>query len=117
MLLRAGVFIMVNCIQEDVRQMSRTKSFFAAAVVGCLSLAGVALADAPVNDSQITDLVMGKLSVDDPAIVKRVQVSTKDGVVTLSGRANTGSEAAKALRDASSVAGVVKVENHLQLQQ
>ena len=51
------------------------------------------------------------------AIVRRVQVATKDGVVTLTGRANTGNEVAKALRDASSVAGVVKVENHLQLLQ
>jgi osmotically-inducible protein OsmY len=82
-------------------------------------LAGAAFADAPaaVSDSQITDRVLGKLSVDDPAIVKRVQVATRDGVVTLTGRANTGNEAAKALRDAGSVAGVVKVENHLQLQQ
>ena len=97
--------------------MSRTKSFLAAAIVGCLSLAGVVLADAPVTDSQITDRVVGKLSVDDPALVKRAQVETKDGVVTLTGHAHTGNEAAKALRDASSVAGVVKVENRLQLQQ
>jgi osmotically-inducible protein OsmY len=95
--------------------MSRTKSFLVAAAVGCLSLASVAFADAPVTDSQITDRVMGKLSVDDPAIVKHVQVATKDGVVTLTGVAHTTPEAMKALRDASSVAGVVKVENKLAL--
>jgi osmotically-inducible protein OsmY len=97
--------------------MSRTKLFLAAAV-GCLSLlASAAYADAPLSDSQITDRVVGKLAVDDPAIVKRVQVATKDGVVTLTGRATTGGEAMKALRDAGSVSGVVKVENHLQLMQ
>ena len=47
--------------------MSRTKLFLAAAV-GCLSLlASAAYADAPLSDSQITDRVVGKLAVDDPA--------------------------------------------------
>jgi osmotically-inducible protein OsmY len=97
--------------------MSRTKSFFVAAAVGCLSLARVAFADAPVSDSQITDRVLGKLSVDDPSVVKHVQVETKDGIVTLTGYAHTGPEAAKALHDAGTVAGVVKVQNRIALAQ
>ncbi len=94
------------------------KNAFAAAAVGFLALgAGIAFADnAPAaTDSQITDRVMGKLAVDDPQMVKRVQVAVKDGVVTLSGHAYTGGEAAKAMRDAGSVAGVVKVENKLSM--
>jgi osmotically-inducible protein OsmY len=95
------------------------KKIFAGWVAGSLALvAGMAFADAPApqaTDSQITDRVMGKLSVDDPQLIKRVQVETKDGVVTLSGRAYTGGEMAKALRDAGSVAGVVKVQNRMSM--
>jgi len=111
-------FIMVNGLQEKGSQtMSRTKSLFATAVMGCLSLAGIAFADAPVTDSQITDRVMGKLTVDDPAVAKRVQVATKDGVVTLTGVANTGVEALRVLHEAQSVSGVVKVQNRLSVRQ
>ncbi len=94
--------------------MNRTKSLFAAAV-GCMAfVSGVALAeDAPVSDSQITERVVGKLKVDDPAVVHRVQVETKDGIVTVTGRANTGVEVAKVLHDVRSVAGVVKVKNNI----
>ena len=97
--------------------MSRTKSFLATAVMGCLSLAGIAFADAPVTNSQITDRVMGKLTVDDPAVAKRVQVATKDGIVTLTGFANTGMEAQRVLREAESVSGVLKVQNKLAVRQ
>lgn len=102
--------------------MKRVNAFVAVAV-GCTAfLAGVAFADdngsaAPASDATITQRVMGKLSVDDPQLARYVQVSTKDGVVTLSGLATTGLDAAKALRDASSVEGVVKVENRLTVEQ
>ncbi len=96
--------------------MNRSK-MFVAAVAGYLTLAGgLAVAD-PSADTQITDRVVGKLSVDDPQIAHRVQVETKDGVVTLSGTAYTGAQALKALKDAQSVAGVVKVQNHLSVAQ
>ncbi len=102
--------------------MFRTK-FFVSTAVGCLALiAGVGFsssahsADA-VSDSQLTGRVMGKLSVDDPEIAPRIQVSAKDGVVTLTGTAYTGQQVLKALRDAESVAGVVKVQNRLSVQQ
>ncbi len=102
--------------------MKRVNAFVVAAV-GCAAfLAGVAFAAdnggaAPLSDAQITQRVLGKLSVDDPQMVRYIQVSTKDGVVTLSGLALNGLDEAKALRDASSVEGVVKVENRLSLQQ
>jgi osmotically-inducible protein OsmY len=101
--------------------MTRTNSFVSAAA-GCLALlAGAGLTvsahAADVNDSQLADRVQGKLAVDDAAIARLVQVSAKDGVVTLSGTAYTGQQALKALKDAESVAGVVKVQNHLAVQQ
>jgi osmotically-inducible protein OsmY len=70
-----------------------------------------------VSDQQLTGRVMGKLAVDDPQIARLVQVSAKNGVVTLSGTAYTGQQALKALKDAESVAGVVKVQNHLAIEQ
>ncbi len=100
--------------------MAHKNSAFAAAAAGCLALVtGMAFAanTTSASDSQITDQVLGKLTVDEPQLVNRVQVETKDGVVTLTGRAYTGAEAAKALRDAGSVAGVVKVENRMSLQE
>jgi hyperosmotically inducible periplasmic protein len=95
---------------------------FVAAAAGCAAfLASVAFADssggAQVSDAQLTHRVMGKLAVDDPQLASRIQVSVKDGVVTLSGLTYNGLDAAKALRDAGSVEGVVKVENHLTIEQ
>jgi osmotically-inducible protein OsmY len=108
----------VSLHAEDMVQMTRTKHFVAVAA-GCLALfSGIALADGTqLTDEQITDRVVGKLSVDDPAVVKHVQVATKDGVVTLSGNALTGTAVLKAVKDAQSVVGVVKVQNHLSIQQ
>lgn len=102
--------------------MFRTKPFVSAAV-GCLGLlAGAGFASSAhsadaVTDSQVTGRVMGKLAVDDPEIARLVQVSTKDGVVTLSGTAYTGQQVIKLLKDAESVAGVVKVQNRLAVEQ
>ena len=95
----------------------KRSTVFVAAVAGYLALAaGLAVAD-PSADAQITERVVGKLSVDDPQIAHRVQVETKEGVVTISGTAYTGAQALKALKDAQSVAGVVKVQNHLSIAQ
>ncbi|HTY49778.1 MAG TPA: BON domain-containing protein [Steroidobacteraceae bacterium] len=94
-----------------------------AMLAGCLVLgAHAALADegsgVPAeSDTFITNAVKGKLSTDDPQIARNIQVETKDGVVTLRGFAFAPSAVIKAMRDAESVRGVVKVENHIQLQQ
>lgn len=99
--------------------MKRVNVFLAVAV-GCATfLTGVAFADGNggATDAQITQRVVGKLSVDDPQVARLIQVSVKDGVVTLTGLTYNGLDAAKALRDAASVEGVVKVENHLTIQQ
>jgi len=101
----------------------RHSSYLVAVAAGCMTfLAGAASADSPsptpsATDAEITQRVMGKLSVDDPTLARLLQVSTKDGVVTLSGLAYTGADALKALRDARSVAGVTKVRNRMSLQQ
>jgi osmotically-inducible protein OsmY len=97
--------------------MTRTK-FLVAAAAGCLTLvSGIALADGALTDDQITERVVGKLSVDDASVAKHLQVSTKEGVVTLSGNAMTASAVVRAVKDAESVVGVVKVQNHLSIRQ
>lgn len=95
---------------------------FVAVAAGCAAfLAGVAFADngsaPPASDATITHRVMGKLSVDDPQVARMIQVSTKNGIVTLNGVTYNGMDEAKVLRDAESVEGVVKVENRLSIQQ
>jgi hyperosmotically inducible protein len=96
--------------------MTRIQTLIAAAA-GCLALLGVAQSAEPVSDSQITDQVVAKLSQTNPDQARRLQVSTKDGVVTLSGAATSGNAAFKAIQQARSVEGVVKVENRLSIQQ
>lgn len=94
---------------------------FVAVAAGCAAfMVGVAFAangSAPqASDATITHRVMGKLAVDDPEVARLIQVSTKDGVVTLNGLTFNGADEAKVLRDAQSVEGVVKVENRLSIQ-
>jgi osmotically-inducible protein OsmY len=99
--------------------MKRPNTLVAAAA-GCAAfLAGVAFAadSGQPNDAQITHRVEGKLQVDDPQVARMIQVSTKDGIVTLNGLTFNGADEAKVLRDAESVEGVVKVDNRLSIQQ
>ncbi|HEV2703922.1 MAG TPA: BON domain-containing protein [Steroidobacteraceae bacterium] len=65
------------------------------------------------RDMQITETVKGKLEANDPDVARRIAVSTHDGVVTLKGIALTNDYIIKALTDARSVDGVVKVKNDL----
>lgn len=94
------------------------KYSFVAAALGCFGLMGaVAQSAQPTSDAQITDQVLAKISQDTPEMARRLQVDTKDGVVTLSGSAYSGAAALKVLQDARSVEGVVKVQNRLSIQQ
>lgn len=97
---------------------------FVAVAAGCAAfLTGVAFAGTgtthtpKASDATITHRVMGKLAVDDPEVARGIQVSTKDGVVTLKGMTFNGADEAKVIRDAESVEGVVKVKNRLSIQQ
>jgi osmotically-inducible protein OsmY len=67
------------------------------------------------TDAQITERVKTKLFEKDRDIAPRIQISTQDGVVTLSGNALTPQYAVNVIHDASRVDGVVKVRNHLTL--
>ena len=65
------------------------------------------------SDQQITQQVKQKLFANDPQVAPRIEVTTRDGVVSLKGVAFTPQYILDVLRDARSVQGVTKVENHL----
>ncbi|MBA4141964.1 MAG: BON domain-containing protein [Nitrosospira sp.] len=70
-----------------------------------------------VSDSIITTKVKAKLAGDDSVSALDIQVDTdKDGVVVLSGTANSKAEADKAHSIAHSVEGVKKVLNRIKIQ-
>jgi hypothetical protein len=103
--------------------MSSSRKGFrvAAAILGCSALAAgttaaFAAADTPAqSDAQITQEVQQKLQKALPRSLQSIQVQTKDGVVTLSGRADTGLTELKALQVAKKVPGVADVKNHLRV--
>ena len=93
----------------------------AAAALGCAALAGTsawATSGAPsagASDAHITQQIEHRLSRDFPNSVYRMRVTTQNGVVTLSGLADTGLAEEQALKDARSVPGVMKVQDRLQV--
>ncbi|HTV52184.1 MAG TPA: BON domain-containing protein [Steroidobacteraceae bacterium] len=97
--------------------MNRNYPSLAAALLLSALIGGMAQSAEPASDAQITDHVLARITQDNPDMARRVQVATKDGVVTLSGSAYSGAAALKALQDARSVEGVVKVQNRLSIQE
>jgi len=97
--------------------LSHAKSFVT--VVGGLILLGsAALASSaqPASDAQINEQLAGALRQVEPNLARRVQVDTKNGVVTLSGQTSPDL-AAKALQAAQRVPGVTKVRNPISVMQ
>jgi osmotically-inducible protein OsmY len=84
-------------------------------------IAGVALLvstgafadDHPVKDSVITTKVKAELAKDSSTKASKIHVTTKDGVVMLSGTASSKDEAQKAEQDAKLVEGVKEVRNKI----
>ncbi len=66
-------------------------------------------------DASLTAAVKAKLIADPEVKALKVDVSTTDGVVTLSGRVDTATERATAGRVAAGTAGVQRVVNALQV--
>src|SRR5258705_7204356 len=75
-----------------------------AALVGC---------NRGPNDETLTQLVKAKITADPALATQPVNVSVKEGVVTLAGNVNTGPNKAKAEDLAKSVEGVKSVSNSL----
>ena len=67
-----------------------------------------------VNDAQITAQVKAKLASDvRPSSLANIDVNTTNGVVTLEGAVESADVMARAAKVASSVSGVVRVNNNL----
>ncbi len=75
---------------------------------------GAAIADATA-DSRITASVKGKLLKDATLAALSIHVSTTDGLVTLSGRANSPEDVAEAMKLALDTDGVREVISTLQV--
>ena len=73
--------------------------------------------DQPVKDSYITTKVKAELAKDTVTKSRHINVSTKDGVVSLSGAVDSATEKAKAEADARGIKGVVEVSNGLTVKQ
>jgi osmotically-inducible protein OsmY len=65
------------------------------------------------GDQQIRQQVKDKLAARELQIAQRIEVTTRDGVVTLRGVVFAPQYLLNVLRDAGSVQRVTKVENHL----
>jgi len=87
----------------------------AIALLACLLFCALAPAKDPpvVNDDTITDQVRVSLASDKVVGVLPFDVKVKDGVVTLTGTADTGSQKSRAEKLAKKVKGVKQVLNNI----
>jgi hyperosmotically inducible periplasmic protein len=88
---------------------------FLGTLSGCQSTTGKT-ADQAMSDTSISTAVQKKLTTDRFSNFSRIDVDTERGVVNLSGVVETEEQRARAERLAHQVAGVVRVNNHLQIQ-
>jgi hyperosmotically inducible protein len=86
-----------------------------ATLAGCQS-AGDRPAGQRINDVSITAAVQSKLTGDRTSNFARVDVETEAGVVRLSGIVLSADQRKRAEELARQVHGVVRVDNHLQIQ-
>jgi hyperosmotically inducible protein len=100
--------------------MTKTKLSIMSAMAGSVLVAASAWATSSTSttsamDNTITSKVQAKLAGDSPDMAQQIQVSTHEGVVTLSGYAASGLAENKAMQDAKQVAGVNSVENRMRV--
>lgn len=99
-------------------------SMLVAAATCALAAAGVFAADTdtaksdhPVKDSYITTKVKAELAKDSATKAHNIKVTTKDGVVALSGMVGSKAEKEKAETDARGIKGVQDVNNGLEVRE
>src|SRR3954470_883212 len=68
------------------------------------------------SDAAVTSAVKSKLLADKTVAGTKIDVDTKDGVVTLSGKVHSAAERSEALRVARATSGVKAVRNELVLE-
>jgi hyperosmotically inducible protein len=99
--------------------MARTTLSITAMAATLIFAAGSAFAnegmnsDQPVADTVITTKVKSELAKDDQTKARHINVTTKNGIVKLSGAVDSSTEKQKAEADAKTIEGVVSVDNQL----
>lgn len=86
---------------------------FALSLFCALSLASFAHADAPVADEELVAQVQAALHADAELKNLQLDVSSKNGEVTLAGQTEDGQQLFKAALAAQSVPGVKTVKNEM----
>ena len=104
--------------------MSSKKAWIPALGAACVLVAGGAFAndtagksDQPLTDTVITTKVKTELTKDDSTKARDINVTTKNGVVHLSGVVDSITAKQKAEADARAIKGVVDVSNDLNVKQ
>jgi hyperosmotically inducible periplasmic protein len=112
---RSVVFALILNRRLAVKHTAR----IALAIVALTAGAGIANAadatksDQPVTDSYITTKVKAELTADKVTKARDIHVTTKDGVVALTGNVTSAAEKEQASTDAQKIKGVVSVKNDL----
>ena len=70
-----------------------------------------------VSDSWITSKIKTDILVHKPSSIAKLHVKTRDGVVTLSGTANSQDDLDRAIEEVNSVKGVKQVVNNVEVKQ
>lgn len=96
-------------------------SRFLISLMGALIVAGgavhTAVAADAASDAALAEAVKAKLAAKNPDFLRAGLVEVSNGVVTLKGSALTPASLIKALQQAGSVPGVVKVVNKVSVRQ
>jgi hyperosmotically inducible periplasmic protein len=97
--------------------MYRKPSFCVTAALSALLIGAVASADEhPIKDSYITAKVKSELIGDFGKRAAHISVTTKDGVVALTGRVDSEGAKSRAERDARHIKGVVDIIDKLKVE-
>ena len=83
------------------------------AKIGETVATGAAEAQQALNDGALTAKIKSKMALDDTVKALSIDVDSRNGVVTLSGRVNSEAERSKALQLARETAGVTTVHDRL----
>lgn len=70
-----------------------------------------------LDDAALTAKIKAKMALDDHVKALRIDVDTKEGVVTLTGRVRSADERSRALRLASETVGVRGVHDNLEVRE
>jgi hypothetical protein len=87
----------------------------AGAAIGEKVAAGANEAERALSDAGLTGKIKSKMALDDTVRARSIDVTTSNGVVTLSGTVGSEAEHAKAVQLAKDTQGVKSVVDHLRI--